>query len=98
MLQQNPDLTWRDVKDILAHTSRKIDPTSSTWQTNGAGLHVSHDFGKLSSALLKHTLHAKHTSLHSCCTHRTRLALTTLMLHSIRSSCTHCTHLTLTAH
>lgn len=45
MLQANPDLTWRDVMDIIAHTSRKINPNSQEWQTNGAGLHVSHDFG-----------------------------------------------------
>ena len=45
MLEANPNLTWRDVMDIIAHSSTKINPSSTEWQTNGAGLHVSHDFG-----------------------------------------------------
>ena len=55
LLGVNPDLTWRDVKHILAVTARMIDPDSSevraafngapyvaqhAWQTNAAG----HDF------------------------------------------------------
>ena len=51
MLEANPDLGYRDVQDILALSSQKIDPTSSSWATNGAtnwnggGNIVSHDFG-----------------------------------------------------
>ena len=55
VLGVNPNLTWRDVKHILAVTARKIDPTRTevraafngtpyvaqhAWQTNAAG----HDF------------------------------------------------------
>src|SRR5262245_5304578 len=51
MLEANPDLGYRDVQEILALSSRKIDPTSTNWATNGAtnwnggGNLVSHDFG-----------------------------------------------------
>lgn len=51
MLEANPDLGYRDIQDILALSSRKIDPTSASWETNGAtnwnggGNLVSHDFG-----------------------------------------------------
>ena len=45
MLQANPDLTWRDVKNILAETAEKNDPTDSDWTTNGAGYHVNHKYG-----------------------------------------------------
>jgi Ca2+-binding RTX toxin-like protein/subtilisin-like proprotein convertase family protein len=51
MLQANPDLGYRDVQEILALSSEKLDPTSSSWATNGAtnwnggGNLVSHDFG-----------------------------------------------------
>ncbi|MGE4294299.1 MAG: S8 family serine peptidase [Campylobacterales bacterium] len=44
MLEANPDLTWRDVRYILATTARKNNPTGD-WQTNGAGFAVSHDYG-----------------------------------------------------
>lgn len=51
MLEANPGLGYRDVQQILALSSQKIDPTSSSWATNGAtnwnggGNMVSHDFG-----------------------------------------------------
>jgi Ca2+-binding RTX toxin-like protein/subtilisin-like proprotein convertase family protein len=51
MLEANPDLGYRDVQEILALSSRKIDPTSDSWSTNGAtnwnggGNLVSHDYG-----------------------------------------------------
>ncbi|WP_375411313.1 S8 family serine peptidase [uncultured Bradyrhizobium sp.] len=51
MLQANPDLGYRDVQEILALSSQKIDPGSPGWVTNGAsnwnggGNLVSHDFG-----------------------------------------------------
>lgn len=31
MLEANPALSWRDVKEILLRTSREIDPSSSGW-------------------------------------------------------------------
>jgi len=45
MLEANPDLTWRDVQDILVHTTRKNDPDDEDWTENGAGLHVNHKYG-----------------------------------------------------
>ncbi len=45
MLQANPNLTWRDVRRLLAVTARKNDPTNADWATNGAGLHVNHNYG-----------------------------------------------------
>lgn len=45
MLEANPDLGWRDVQHILARTAVKTDPTSDSWSENGAGFHISHDYG-----------------------------------------------------
>lgn len=55
ILQENPELTWRDVKLILAESARKTDTDSSgpypgkvacdTWTTNGAGYNISHTYG-----------------------------------------------------
>ncbi len=45
ILEANPDLGWRDVQHILARTAVKTDPTSDSWAENGAGFHISHDYG-----------------------------------------------------
>lgn len=45
MLQANPNLTWRDVKHILADTAVKNDPTDAGWVRNGAGHWVNHKYG-----------------------------------------------------
>lgn len=45
MLQANPNLTWRDVRLILAESARQNDPANIDWVTNGAGLHVNHSYG-----------------------------------------------------
>ncbi|MED6312940.1 MAG: proprotein convertase P-domain-containing protein, partial [Candidatus Thermoplasmatota archaeon] len=45
MYDANPFLSWRDVQEILVHTSRMNDPTDSSWNTNGAGHDVSHKYG-----------------------------------------------------
>jgi subtilisin-like proprotein convertase family protein len=45
MLQANPNLTWRDVKHILADTAAKNDPTDAGWVLNGAGHWVNHKYG-----------------------------------------------------
>src|SRR5207245_10485232 len=51
VLQATSDLCYRDVMELLAHSAKNTDPTSTGWQTNGAhdwnggGLHFSHDYG-----------------------------------------------------
>lgn len=45
ILNANPNLTWRDVKMILARTARKIDPGDADWTVNGAGYPVNHAYG-----------------------------------------------------
>ncbi len=51
MLDANPNLGYRDVQEILAYSSDKVDPANSRWMTNGAGnwngggLHFSTDYG-----------------------------------------------------
>ena len=45
MLEANPNLSWRDVQNILVHSSRIVDASDSSWETNGAGLQVSHKYG-----------------------------------------------------
>ena len=38
MLEANADLGYRDVQDILALSSRRVDPVSSNWSENGASV------------------------------------------------------------
>lgn len=45
MLHANPDLTWRDVRWILAGTATKNDEQDPDWSRNGAGLWVNHNHG-----------------------------------------------------
>lgn len=45
MLEANPNLTWRDVRWILAHTAQRNDPAHPDWTANGAGLNVNHSYG-----------------------------------------------------
>ena len=51
LFEKNPNLTWRDVRHILARTAVKIQPASGTWRTlppapgSTTGLHWSPDFG-----------------------------------------------------
>ena len=45
ILQARPELSYRDVRRVLAYSARKIDATDSDWTTNGAGLHVNHKYG-----------------------------------------------------
>ncbi|WP_292655051.1 S8 family serine peptidase [Nitratifractor sp.] len=45
VLEACPDLTWRDVRHLIATTATKIDSGNNTWITNGAGLHFSTDYG-----------------------------------------------------
>ncbi len=34
MLEANPNLSWRDVQEILVRSARQNDPTNESWQTN----------------------------------------------------------------
>jgi CSLREA domain-containing protein len=45
MLEANPNLTWRDVKYILAETADKNDPTDPSWQTNAASYETNYYYG-----------------------------------------------------
>ena len=45
MYDANRFLTWRDVQEILVHSSRMNDPNDPSWNTNGAGHNVSHKYG-----------------------------------------------------
>jgi subtilisin-like proprotein convertase family protein len=45
MLQANPNLSWRDVQQILVHSARQNDPQDFDWSRNGAGLPVNHRYG-----------------------------------------------------
>ncbi|MDO4682705.1 MAG: S8 family serine peptidase [Lautropia sp.] len=44
MLQANPNLSWRDVRLVLAQSARRVDSTSPNWTTFG-GLHFNHEYG-----------------------------------------------------
>ncbi len=45
VLQANPLLTWRDVRQILATTARFVDPTDPGWATNSAGIRFNPKYG-----------------------------------------------------
>lgn len=45
MLEKNPNLTWRDVRYILARSAFKNDPTHTSWKRNGAGYWYSQVYG-----------------------------------------------------
>lgn len=46
MLEENPNLTWRDVQDILIRTARRTDPSEDgEWITNAAGIDFNHSYG-----------------------------------------------------
>ncbi len=45
LLKSKPDLGWRDVREILAKSARKNDPTDSDWNTNAAGYNINHKYG-----------------------------------------------------
>lgn len=45
ILDANPGLGWRDVRQILAQTARQNDIAGGEWTTNGAGLTHSHKYG-----------------------------------------------------
>lgn len=45
MLEANPDLTWRDVRNILIETAYRNDSVDADWKLNGAGYAVNHKYG-----------------------------------------------------
>lgn len=45
ILQVRPQLSYRDVRRVLAHSARKADANNMGWANNGAGLHVNHEYG-----------------------------------------------------
>jgi subtilisin-like proprotein convertase family protein len=45
MLQANPSLGWRDVKEILLRSARKVEPQDPDWHTNSAGIAHNYRFG-----------------------------------------------------
>ncbi|MDD3591794.1 MAG: S8 family serine peptidase [Sulfurovum sp.] len=45
MLDANPDLSWRDVRYILAKSARKNDIFDGNWTNNAAGLPVNYNYG-----------------------------------------------------
>ncbi|WP_411824408.1 S8 family serine peptidase [Leptospira sp. 'Mane'] len=45
ILEANPNLTYRDVRVLLARNARKNDSTDVDWVTNGGGLKFNHKYG-----------------------------------------------------
>jgi subtilisin family serine protease len=45
MLQANPNLTYRDVQEILVRSATQNDEFSGGWVKNGAGFHFHHQYG-----------------------------------------------------
>ena len=45
MLEANPALGWRDVKEVLMRTASWTDAAHAGWFTNGAGLRFNHSYG-----------------------------------------------------
>jgi len=45
VLEANSNLTWRDLKIILAKTAKKNNPNISDWKVNGAGYNINEDYG-----------------------------------------------------
>jgi proprotein convertase subtilisin/kexin type 2 len=45
MLAANPDLSWRDVRWILAQTARRNDPTDPGWEPAAVGPGFNHHYG-----------------------------------------------------
>ncbi|TGL86780.1 serine protease [Leptospira congkakensis] len=45
LLSQYPNLSWRDVRELVAYSARKNDPADADWSVNGAGLNINHKYG-----------------------------------------------------
>ena len=45
LLSKYPNLSWRDVREILAKSARKNDSANADWTTNTAGFNINHNYG-----------------------------------------------------
>lgn len=45
ILEANPNLSWRDVRIIVAQSATKNDIEDNDWSLNGANLHINHKYG-----------------------------------------------------
>ncbi|MEP3479703.1 MAG: S8 family serine peptidase [Fuerstiella sp.] len=45
ILEANPDLTYRDVTNILIRSAEQVDVSNADWVQNGDGLWVNHEYG-----------------------------------------------------
>jgi len=45
LLSKYPNLSWRDVREIIAESAIKNDPSDTDWTTNGANLQINHKYG-----------------------------------------------------
>ncbi len=45
VLEANPNLSWRDVRQVIARSARQNDAGNADWTTNGAGHAVNHEYG-----------------------------------------------------
>jgi subtilisin-like proprotein convertase family protein/subtilisin family serine protease len=45
VLEANPNLGWRDVKEILMRSATQVDPSDQDWINNGSGLRFNHKYG-----------------------------------------------------
>jgi len=45
MLEANPRLGWRDVKEVLMRSAARTDPDNTGWFLNGGGLSFNHEYG-----------------------------------------------------
>lgn len=45
VIEACPDLTWRDIKYLIAKHAKQVDPSNSTWVVNSAGFRHSIDYG-----------------------------------------------------
>jgi hypothetical protein len=45
ILEERPDLTWRDLMHVVAKAATLIQPTDASWHWNAAGYHHSDKFG-----------------------------------------------------
>ena len=45
VLEKNPNLGWRDVRQIIAKSARQNHAVDGDWRTNAAGIRVNHKYG-----------------------------------------------------
>ena len=45
VLEANPNLGWRDVRQVIAKSARQNHAADGDWQTNAAGIRVNHKYG-----------------------------------------------------